>query len=341
MILVSHGAKKNVGDYLIHSRGRAILEQLLPGESLVSFPRWDPIPADLIGRARAVVLCGGPGLTRDFYPGTFRLVPNIHDVNVPVLPLALGWSGRPAQDPFSFNFDPPSHEALKAIHAGLGWSSVRDDLSLDIMKSCGVEQVRRSGCTAWYHLPSLGKRFVSPGQVRSLVFTTPASPRLFGQAFKLMKRLASRYPTIDRWCVFHRGIGHDKETRRRTAYANYMLARVASALKFTVVDGSSDLSKIDFYGDVDLHVGYRVHAHLAFLSQRRGSILVSEDGRGVGQALTFGDPYRLVASEPDLVDRVESAVDTEVGSWDATRRAIEEIERSWPVMRETVLQLRS
>ena len=45
---------------------------------------------------------------------------------------------------------------------------------------------------------------------------------------------------------------------------------------------------IHFYDKVDLHVGFRVHAHLYMLSMRKPSILLIEDGRGYGVFYSLG-----------------------------------------------------
>jgi polysaccharide pyruvyl transferase WcaK-like protein len=107
-----------------------------------------------------------------------------------------------------------------------------------------------------------------------------------------------------------------------------------------VVDASRDIGALKLYGQVDLHVGYRVHAHLCALSRRRPSLLIAEDGRGRGQAVTLGDPHDLRAGADALIDAVDAALDQEERSrWAASERAVEEIERTWPTMRETVEQL--
>jgi polysaccharide pyruvyl transferase WcaK-like protein len=106
------------------------------------------------------------------------------------------------------------------------------------------------------------------------------------------------------------------------------------------VDASRDLDALELYGQVDLHVGYRVHAHLCALSRRRPSLLIAEDGRGRGQAVTLADPHDLRAGADSLAGALDAALDQEEGSgWGASERAVEEIERTWPTMRETVEQL--
>jgi Polysaccharide pyruvyl transferase len=340
MILVLHGAKRNAGDFLIRERGLAILRRLRPDQELVLHPRWEPVDPAAFDRADAVVLCGGPGLAPRFYPRVFPLVDDLESHPTPVLPLALGWAGTGSGRPDRF-FSRRSVEALRTIHSRIGWSGVRDDLSLELLKSIRVGEVRRTGCVAWYEQGSLGKPFRPPDTVRRVVFTPPSKRRPGGlrEAISVMRRLRAAHRGAERYCVFHRGFRAEfpaevpSAERRATAAAGRMLG-------YRVVDASRDLGALDLYGDCDLHVGYRVHAHLCALSYRRPSLLVIEDGRGQGQAVTLGDPHRLAAGTPALADRVSEALAAEERTgFEASARAVEEIERTWPVMRETVGQL--
>jgi polysaccharide pyruvyl transferase WcaK-like protein len=340
MILVLHGAKVNAGDFLIRERGLAILRRLRPEQELVLHPRWDPVPPELFDRASSVVLCGGPGLAPRFYPKVFPLVDDLDAHPTPILPLALGWSGAPSGRPDRF-FSRRSVKALRSIHSRIEWSGVRDDLSLELLSSAKVGEVRRTGCVAWYAQESLGQPFVAASRVGRIAFTPPAKRRAGGlrEAIDVMRRLRARYRNAERYCVFHRGMRAEFATeapsaeRRATAIA-------ARLLGYRVIDASRDVEALEMYRDCDLHVGYRVHAHLCALSHRRASLLVIEDGRGEGQAVTFGDPYRLHAGSPGLVDALDEALRLEqAGGFEASAHAVTEIERTWPVMRETVEQL--
>ena len=340
MLLVLHGALKNVGDFLIRQRGVALLEHVRPDQRLVLVPRWEPVQLDQASAADAIVLCGGPGLAARFYPDVFPLVDDLEALTTPTLPLALGWSGQPVDAPSAFQFTNESRQALKVLHSRIGWSGVRDDLTLEIVNRASVGASRRTGCVAWYHLPSLHQPMTRPDVVRSLVVTPPSSRRLVRETISLLTRLARRYRGARRYCVFHRGLRPDQFTARKAATVYRSIAAVARALGYHVVDAAFDLQSVSFYRDVDLHVGYRVHAHLDFLSQRRPSLLISEDGRGVGQSVTLHDPYRLRAGSPQLVDSVDEALRSEQACrFEASVRAVDEIERSWPVMQETIQQL--
>lgn len=341
MILLLHGAKKNAGDFLIRERGVALVRHLLPSQQIVLRDRWQPIPPAFMERADAVILCGGPGLAPHFYPGVFPLVEPLNGTT-PILPLALGWSGKPANDPNNFRFDDKSLAGLRHIHSLIGWSSVRDDLSLRILEQAQVGEVRRSGCVVWYHLPSLGQSLRPPARTRRVVFTTPADVRGLGrQSLAVLQMLRQRFADADRYCVFHRGLRAGDGTVRKEALLSRALAACATALGFKVIDAAYDLSSLDFYAEADLHVGYRVHAHLYFLSCRRPSLLISEDGRGRGQAVTLDDQRLLWAKDADLLGQLEAALDQETAKngYPSTNGSIEEIERTWPVMRETIEQL--
>ena len=54
------------------------------------------------------------------------------------------------------------------------------------------------------------------------------------------------------------------------------------------VDISGSAKAFSVYDDCDLHIGYRVHAHIYNLSQRNISLLIEEDGRGAGVNQALG-----------------------------------------------------
>lgn len=55
--------------------------------------------------------------------------------------------------------------------------------------------------------------------------------------------------------------------------------------KYVNLSGSCD--NLDYYNNIDMHVGFRLHAHKWFLQNRKPSLLIAEDGRGWGHLLTF------------------------------------------------------
>ena len=106
---------------------------------------------------------------------------------------------------------------------------------------------------------------------------------------------------------FHRGIWPDKHTSLKSAIGYVIMCALAKILirNVEIRDVSYDLDKIAFYDDCDFHLGYRVHAHLYFLSKRLPSILINEDGRGEGMVTSLGMDV-LNLHDPALLSKVES-----------------------------------
>lgn len=334
MIVTLTGALKNVGDYLIAERARALLARFVDAQQL-DLPRQQPLTPHLgrLNSARAVLLCGGPAYAADLWPGIFPLTPTLDDIHPPLVGFGLGWSGKPFKRPQDFRFSERSHALLRRLHADGRASSVRDDITLGILQRAGYPGAVMTGCPVWYDLESLGRPYRHAAEVRRLVFTTPASVRLSGPTLAVMRLLARRYPRAERICAFHRGILPDRRTSWHQAAGYLAWAAAATALGYRVRDVSYDTARIAFYADCDLHVGFRVHAHLFFLSKRLASYLINEDGRGAGMAASLEQPG-LDHDDPQLAARLDAQL-AEHGS-SAGRpvaRAVDAIERHWPAMR--------
>lgn len=339
-ILLS-GAKKNIGDFLIGERGRELLTHYRPDRTWESWDRFQSIEPrlDEVNAAKAVILLGGPAYATDFYPGIYPLSPKLERIQVPVIPLALGWSGKPDPDPLKFRFSGSSHEALRWIHSRIPRSSCRDRVTQDILHRHGIENVVMTGCTAWHHLPSHGKPLQVSAKIRRVVVTTAAGHRWFRQNVELLATVADRFPTAQRYCVFHRGIGWDRHSTIRDAVFHLRLASKARRLGYEVVDAAYDLNRIAFYHDCDLHLGYRLHAHLMFLSLRKPSFLIHEDGRGVGASAALDTPD-VAAWTPDVVGALGRTLDEQVGNgFRAFQHVPAVLDEAHEVMRDFLMQL--
>ena len=334
MIVTLTGALKNVGDFLIAERARALLARFVDAEQR-NLPRHLPLgdQLDAVNRARAVLFCGGPALAADLYPGIYPLAEPLERLTAPLVAFGLGWSGKPFRRPQDFRFSERSHDLLRRFHDDGRVASVRDAISLEVLRRAGHPEAVMTGCPVWYDLESLGRPYRHAPEVRRLVFTTPASLRLTRPTLAVMRLLARRYPRAERICAFHRGIrpGNGTSWRQGTGYLAW--AAAAATLGYRVRDVSHDTARIAFYADCDLHVGFRVHAHLYFLSKRLASFLVNEDGRGAGMAASLEQPG-LDHDDPALVERLDAQLtEHESGGGRAVAPAVAAIEHHWPTMR--------
>lgn len=330
MLVTITGAMKNAGDYLIGHRGRALLRQYADRD-VVDINRFTMTEADLgtMNKARAVILCGGPAYKANTFPVVY---PNwLSKVETKIVPMGLGWCGVPIGHPDQFSFDENTSGVLHKIHSAIPFSGTRDNDTHGILIRTGLKNLM-TGCPAWYDLETLERDFSYRPTINKIVVTTPA--KVTGESYRMLKFIAQKFPKAEKICSFHRGILPDKYTTFRSSARYSLLAAYAVALGYKVVDVSYDLKKIDFYNDCDLHIGYRVHAHIYFLARRLPSFLINEDGRGQGQAKTLGFTP-LNAEDPLLFDKLNADIDHYYETRGATHeQAVQKMKTTFAAMKE-------
>jgi hypothetical protein len=180
---------------------------------------------------------------------------------------------------------------LTSIENTFAGMSCRDNQTVRTLKNNGYNNITMTGCPVWYDLQSLGKGFQAPKKLNKIVFT-PAQDYIYSdQSKEIMDYLKKKFSNSKIVVSFHRGVGKiDEYTTERDAINTKMLSEHALNLGFEVIDVSYDVDKLKLYDDYDLHIGYRVHAHIYFLSKRLPSILIHEDGRGNGVTEALHSP---------------------------------------------------
>ena len=306
MIVLLSGEKKNIGDFLITERARQLFAHLLDDEIII-LDRFKNLESDidLINSARFLVLCGGPAYASNIYKGIYPLVNDLRKIKVPIIPFGLGWCGRPS-NPNEFRFNADSKMLLDNIHSTIENSSCRDDITASVLKNCGYNNVTMTGCPVWYDVESIGKEFDIKNSIKKIVFTTAADPKLIKQTYLLIKSVNKYFPDAEITMSYHRGIFPDKHTTYRATIGYLLMYGVAKLVnrRIKIKDVAYKLEKLDFYDDCDFHIGYRVHAHLYFLSKRLPSMLINEDGRGKGMVQTMGLPIFNI-EDKDVVAKVD------------------------------------
>lgn len=296
-IVTLTGAFKNAGDYLIGHRARALLRNHSNAEVIdVNRKEITDDHYQLFNSARAVLLTGGPAYQQQVYPGVYNL--DLSRIQVPVLAYGLGWKGKLGQEPQDFRFSSEATQFVQAIHHDkTRFSSARDHLTVQMLAANGVENVAMTGCPAWYDETMLATDYVFSPNVKRLVFSMPAVPQ--AQVPVLLAKLAKDFPKAEKYLAFQAGYKstHSKKSAEYTRW-NYRQLALASLRGFKPISFESDFDKFqNFMHTVDLHVGYRVHSHIFSLSQRKTSMLIAEDSRGMGQVAAMGGTA-IMASQP-------------------------------------------
>lgn len=289
------GSKNNAGDFLIKYRAKKLFAALRPDRDIVDLDAWKPFDAatlKLVNNAKALILMGGPALQAHMYPGIYALTPDLEDITVPITTMGIGWKSISGnwQDSYDYPLSASSLQLLKrAAGSGLLFS-VRDFHTQNALAFKGFDNVLMTGCPAYYDLDSIGKGFQLPEKLRKVAFSLGVSFIESSSMKREMKsqilRLKEYFRDAEFEVVFHHGLSPEaflnvhkdgqEHNRRHREFAEWLDSR---RIAYVDISGSAE-NLINYYSSVDLHVGYRVHAHIFMSSFSKPSVLVAEDGRG-------------------------------------------------------------
>ncbi len=313
-IAVLSGADKNAGDFLIVHRSKELLRKFFPGCELVDFARNQPLQPrlDELNQCTLVVFAGGPGYVPDMYPGRFPLVENLDDIVPPIMVLGMG-GYTPTRDVTNIRFSERSRELLSRIERdgfGLG---CRDRITAELLRSNGFGAAVFTGCPAWYDLSKVAEAglLMKPerDQIETIAISDPAERGNLDAIKYLVSRLEEVFPDASIKIVFHRGWSADGHSRGALAKRQAKLVSWAEKRGIRTVDISYGWEGFHEYDTCDLHVGYRVHAHLYNVSQRKPSFLIEEDGRGFGANDALGRKTHVsIKRTPDFVRKLSTAL---------------------------------
>lgn len=288
------GAKENVGDHLIVKRAKQLLKKHVPNIQFIELHRWEPLDQHLseVNVSQGIILCRGPAYQPHFYPGIYPLVGELGKVKVPIIPFGLGWKGFPGDERTvrEYRFTESSIKLLERVHRDCQFTSCRDYLTKWVLERHGFSNVIMTGDPAWYDPLHLESPFVFPSEIRNIVISMPANRIYYKQSLSLVTRIKDIFPQARILCTFHHG-WVPTEYDASSAFAHEQASLKEELIKsgFEAVSLASNLKLMeDEYSKADLHVGYRLHAHLYFLSQRKPSFLLEEDGRGRGASEALG-----------------------------------------------------
>jgi hypothetical protein len=292
------GSKNNAGDFLIKYRAKQLFKTIRPDRDLVDVDAWlerDDQLLKTFNGAQAVILMGGPALVPNMYPGVYKVLGNIDDIKVPIVTMAVGWRAFPGEWPqtYSYNFSESSLKLLKRIEASGYQSGVRDYHTLNVLLHKGFKSFVMTGCAALNDFDFIGKPYAENPEIKKVAFS-------LGVAFaknqehehnfkKLVEGLHSKYQDKQFEVVFHHSLDEIKFNqaykkkstffKKHKEFTQWLTSR---GIGYTDISGSAE-NLVNYYNEVDLHIGYRVHAHIYMSSVNRLSVLISEDGRGKAQ----------------------------------------------------------
>ena len=291
------GAYVNAGDFLIQKRSAELLRYFLPSADIRLFSRKD-IEKDFyeIEKCDVIVFSGGPLIRQDLN-GTISLDQSMK-FSKPIMLLGCGWAGVDGskEGNYSYCFTKETIDFYtKVTTEGLG-IGCRDLYTLRALNKENLSNVYMTGCPAWFNLSCMDKVHLASerNKIEKICVSDPAKSINQSQVLEVLSFLQKRFPLARITFVFHRDVD---EGFRAT------IEDLFPKINVLVITGGAEGFSV--YDDCDLHIGYRVHAHIYCLSIRKRTILIEEDGRGAGVNEALG-LIRLTAYKDNIKRRFRS-----------------------------------
>lgn len=369
------GSKSNAGDFLIRKRVIELLATQRPDRQLINLNAWESLDDErlaLVNRSRALILAGGPSLRANMYPGIYPLRPDLDDIRVPVIAMGIGWKSPTGawSDTRTYPLEAGTLSLLRKINASGHLSSVRDYHTLNVLLRHDFENFRMTGCPALF--ADASTPLPEPGHpIRRISFSLGvsflSSRSMERQMKDMVRMLSDRFGAEQVVTVFHHSTSdeflktHNASRHHLEGHRKFIAWLNENGLPHVDVSGSAE-RMIEHYATSDLHVGYRVHAHVLMCSLSKPSLLLAEDGRGTALKTVLGagvietfdpGPTGLVArlardfgiadtvrADRNLPAEVSSVLDNEIASgWLRARAAHQAIETLRGQMAQFAAQL--
>jgi len=285
------GSKNNAGDFLIKHRAKQLFSEFRKDREIIDFDRWvefDEKSLEIVNNSRALILTGGPALQQAMYPNLYKMT-KLDAIKVPIIFMGVGWSSKSGDwsDTYKYTFTPGARELLDRVENSGYLSSVRDYHSLNALHSSGYNKFLMTGCPAYYSTQHIGHDFSEP-KIQKVAFSLGVAFNHSKSMEKLVKdnilRCKEYFSDQEFEIVFHHSIDSSKRDKGVSSSLFDAQKKIedwlnANGIGYSDISGSAD-NLINYYSSVDMHIGYRVHAHIFMNSISKFTILLNEDGRG-------------------------------------------------------------
>ncbi|HLP10789.1 MAG TPA: polysaccharide pyruvyl transferase family protein [Flavobacteriales bacterium] len=291
------GSKNNAGDYLIKYRAKKLFSELRPDRSIIDYDAWLPFTPeqlDIVNNSKALILMGGPSLKQNMR-SVYPMVTRLDEIKVPIITMGVGWKSLVGDwnETYKYTFDQPTLALLERVNESGYISSVRDFHSLNALLKDGFKNFAMTGCPALYETNYIGKPCLIPGQINTISYSLGVSfvdsPGMENAMKENVLSLSNLFKDKKFQVVFHHSLNkglYDKSESDALFHKKHQeLSRWLEQhnIAFTEISGSAE-NLINHYTNCDLHIGYRVHAHIFMSSISKPSVLLCEDGRGTALA---------------------------------------------------------
>lgn len=266
-------AFNNFGDYLIFEKAKSIIKNHSKNIKLIEADGSQSLDLQFnkkeFRKFDGIIIAGGPAIRKNLYSGLYPLSEEVFKNNIPVFILGAG-SKKISKLYKNKKFDKQTTYFLKYVNkfAPIG---CRDEYTMRYLQKLNFGATL-NGCPAWYDLDKFKKRINKNYKIKNVLFSVPGNFSFFEQFIYVIKQFISKYPKYNYYISFNHGF-ENRFNKIKKEFQN---------TKIKLLDMSKNVANAQNYDKMDLNIGYRVHTHIYFLSERKPSIILAEDSRGIG-----------------------------------------------------------
>jgi len=271
---------QNIGDNLISEATKNAIRHLKGDQ--VSFnvvwreARWDEVKDSIRGSDAVIFAC--LAIRKNMTTVEYPYLNHILKMNIPIGIIAAGTDLKMTDTSKNLfeGFSKDTIEALTLLNEKAVFFTTRGYLSNSFCQYHGLDNVTHSGDIAFFDERFSKRRFGINRKINRIAISDPHYPREFIPSFGyLVKRIHAVFPKSEINGLLH---GVNSQIENYCKGKNIQYRRIYE----------DPMHGLDSYDDFDLHIGYRVHAHVSALARRIPSYLLEQDGRGCDYGLTLG-----------------------------------------------------
>lgn len=271
----AHGSK-NIGDKLITNKLISVISEFgdYDFEVIWRADSWRSVKGVVLSASHVFFACLAirPEMHKVEYPYLKDVIESGMPFSVIAAGTALNVSSE--QDIYR-SFSLETIDLLAKVSENATVATTRGYLSQEACHRLGLKKFVFSGDVAFYDSSKSCEKFKSYRDIKKIVISDPHRPEQYLGSFKsLYEGIVDVFPDADVLVAQH-GVNHEINTFCKNK--NIETVKIYENPDFG----------LDIYDDADLHVGFRVHAHVSSLSRRVYSYLLEQDGRGCDYGLTI------------------------------------------------------
>lgn len=289
-IALLHGTLKNVGDLLVLDRAKKLLKYVYPACEINEYYRNQCLDDTIseINENDIMIITGGPAYDRCFVDNSTQMFSDYNEIIIPIMCMGLGLIEISSDDTFIYNymFEQRTKEFFERCMLDSGLLGCRDYFSMHVLRANGLSNTLMTGCPAWYDLEYVNEieyTGIPLVSVKKICISDCENINNFSLLCDVLK-FTRNFFGEERDIVF---VVHRNDYYNDNGEFLLMLEEY----NIKMLNISDSVGGISIYDNYDLHIGFRVHAHIYNLSKRKISVLIEEDAHGQGVNDALGLPH--------------------------------------------------